>query len=113
MFFQRNNFVNIPKKGMVNALGAFAYVTAIALFIASLQNPNSPDSPAIKIMAPIGMLMLLVLSATVMGLLIFGAPVMLYVDGKKKEAVQLVSWTVASLAVITACMLAVMAYVSA
>ena len=112
MFFRNVNDQDGPKRGILNALAAFAYVLAVALFMTSLQNPGSPDSPEIKILAPIGFLMLFVLSAAVMGLLIFGAPVMRYIDGRKKEAIQLLGWTVGSLAVITLCTLSAVMFVS-
>jgi ABC-type Fe3+-siderophore transport system permease subunit len=112
MFFHRHSDEDVRKKGIVNALGAFTYVAAIVLFIASLQNPNTPDPPEFQILVPIGFLMLFVLSAAVMGMLIFGAPVMLYIDGKKKEAVKLLAWTVGSLAAITVCMLLAVMFVS-
>ncbi len=112
MFFHRHNDEDVRKKGVINALGAFVYVTAVALFISNLQNPDTPDSPEIKILAPIGFLMLFVLSAAVMGVLIFGSPAMLYIDGKKKESAQLLGWTVGSLAAITACTLLAVMFVS-
>lgn len=45
------------------------------------------------------MLTLLVISASVMGILIFGRPVMLYIDNKKKESVFMLFCTVGWLAV--------------
>ena len=47
-----------------------------------------------------------------MGVLIFGSPAMLYIDGKKKESAQLLGWTVGSLAAITACTLLAVMFVS-
>lgn len=111
MFFNHSNN-EVRKKGVVNALAAFAYVVTIASFMALLQNQNSPDSPEIKLLAPIGFLMLFVLSAAVMGTLIFGAPLMLYIDGKKKEAVQVFIWTLGSLATITVCALSAVFFAS-
>jgi len=105
MFFKHDDDKDIMKKGARNALAAFVYVSAVVAFMSSLQNPDSPDS--------LGFLMLFVLSAAVMGVLVFGSPVMLYVDGKKKEAVRLVGWTIASLAAITLCVLVVMTSVAA
>jgi len=45
--------------------------------------------------------MLFVLSATVVGSLVFGRPVYLYFEGKKKEAVALFLYTASFLALIT------------
>lgn len=87
------------KKGVRNAFGAFLYVAAVAMFMTVAERTFGQHEPGI--LGPIGFLMLFVTSAAVMGLLIFGGPVMLYIDGKKKEAVRLVGWTVGALAVIT------------
>lgn len=110
MFFFRRDDQDVPKRGVANALTAFAYVIAVVLFMSGAGKLFGSREPGI--LAPIGMLMLFVLSAAVMGLLIFGAPVMLYIDGKKKEAVRLVAWTVGSLAAITVCTLLVMTFLS-
>lgn len=110
MWFRGDKNVDIPKRGLFSALAAFTYVAAVVVFFSLLQNPDTPDSPAMDILAPLGLLMLFVLSAAVMGLLLFGRPVMLYIDGKKNEAVRLLAWTVGSFAVITACVLAVMTF---
>lgn len=59
--------------------------------------------------APVVFLSLLVISVATVGSLIFVKPVMLYIDGKKSEAVTLLFWTIASLAVITASILLVLA----
>lgn len=61
---------------------------------------------------PIGILMLLVVSAATVGLLIFGKPVMMYIDGKKKEAVTLVIYIIADLAAATALLFVIMAFIN-
>ena len=50
--------------------------------------------------APIIMLSLLVVSAAVMAILVFGRPVLLYLDNKKKEALAMLFYTIGWLAVI-------------
>ena len=52
-------------------------------------------------MWPLAFLMLFVLSAAIVGLLVFAKPVMMYLEGAKKEAVTLVFYIVAWLALIT------------
>jgi len=47
-------------------------------------------------------LLLLVISVSVMGTVIFARPAMWYLDGKKQEAVRLVLWTVGFLLVAAA-----------
>jgi hypothetical protein len=46
-------------------------------------------------------LMLLVFSAALMGILVFGQPAMWYVDGKKKEALYLLGYTMTVLLALT------------
>jgi hypothetical protein len=59
------------------------------------------------ILVPIAILSLLVLSVTVVGTLIFGRPVLIYLNGQKKEAIQFLGYTVLWMFLITAIVLAV------
>ena len=85
----------------LNALGTALYVVLVASFMFSLERifADTPDNA--NIMAPVAMLMLLVFSVALVGSLIFGRAVIWYSDGKKKEAVYLVVWTLGILFVIT------------
>ncbi len=49
--------------------------------------------PTFSLLIPICMLMLFVLSAAVMGILVFGQPILWYLDGKKQEAISLLMYT--------------------
>lgn len=104
MFWKQDKY-EMPKRGALHALAAFLYVFLVAMFISNIGHFMGPKDPAL---APVAMLMLLVVSAATMGLLVFGKPVMLYIDGKKREAVQMVGWTIAGLAAITVCVFAFM-----
>jgi len=53
------------------------------------------------ILAPITLLLLFVFSAALTGFLIFGKPAQLYVDGKKKEALSLLTYTLGFFSIIT------------
>ena len=88
----------IVKRAVVNALATAAYVTVIGLFMA---NANTVFGKHDKFLTPVVVLLLLVLSASVTGALLFGQPAMWYADGKKKQALQLLGLTLASLAVLT------------
>jgi|SRR4029453_9975532 hypothetical protein len=88
----------IVKRAVVNALATAAYVTAVGLFI---FNANTIFGKEDKLLTPVVALMLLVLSAAVTGSLLFGQPVMWYVDGKKKSALELLGATLACFAIIT------------
>lgn len=55
--------------------------------------PNKPDT----VFIPIAMLLLFVFSATLSGTIVLGRPILWYIDGKKKEAVMLFSYTLSLL----------------
>lgn len=88
----------IIKRAFINSFGTVAYVILIVSFLFSLQ-VLSPKEDTIII--PIAMLLLFVCSAAITGFLVFGKPIMLYIDGKKKEAVSLLSYTLVMLFLIT------------
>lgn len=89
---------NILKRAFLNALGTAGYVVLVVLFVFSLQAfQQEPDT----IFIPMAMLMLFICSAAITGFLVFGKPIMLYVDGKKREAVSLLAHTLGILFIIT------------
>jgi len=92
------------KKPIIHAASAMAYI--VGLFLLLFFGISEPDSPDPALM-PVIMLSLFVLSAAIMGYLFLGEPLMLYLDGKKKEAVRFFYQTVLSFAVFT--MLAIIA----
>ncbi len=81
-----------------HALLAFAYIFSIALFLNLVPEQMFKKAP--EFFAPIIMLLLFVVSAAVMAILVFGRPVMLYLDNKKKEALTMLFYTVGWLATI-------------
>lgn len=87
------------KNPILNAFAASAYiilgVTVMSLVTAPLR--NKPDT----FFAPIVFLSLLTLSVAVMAFLFFYQPLMLFIEGKKKEAVNHFVKTVSIFAVIT------------
>jgi hypothetical protein len=90
----------VVKHAAINALATFLYVILVASFIYFLgQILPGPDNKTVLI--PIAMLMLFVFSAALTGFLVLGRPVMWYLDGKKKEAVSLLLYTIGFLFVIT------------
>ena len=60
---------------------------------------SGPDPKTVII--PIAMLMLLVFSVALVGSLIFGRSIIWYLDGKRKEAVKLIIYTLGILFIIT------------
>ncbi len=90
---------SVMKRAVIDALGTTAYVAGVAYFMFSAGQAKWGTHNTLLI--PIVVLMLLVFSVAIVGWLIFGKPVLLYLDGKKKEAVALLGYTLGILAVIT------------
>ena len=78
-------------RGMLHSLGVFIYVLLFATFI---DKANAWFGTVDKsIITPAAALMMFVFSALVTGGLVLGGPIMLYLDGKKKEGVGLLIFT--------------------
>jgi hypothetical protein len=81
------------KTAGTNAVLTTGYIALISSFLfygtKFLGSTGKPDT----ILAPIVMLSLLVLSASITGFLIFGRPILWYWDGRKQEAVTLLGYT--------------------
>ena len=88
------------KNPIINALCAAGYISLVVSVInlISLTHKNKPDTA----FAPVVFLSLLTLSVTVMAFLFFYQPLQLFIEGKKKEAVNLFVKTVGVFAVFTA-----------
>lgn len=89
----------IIKKAFLNAGAAALYVVAIASFL--FYVPKSFAPAADNVLIPIVMLLLLVFSVALMGVLIFGRPILWYLDGKKQEAFSLLVYTLVIFLIIT------------
>ena len=95
----------MTKNPYINALSAFLYIVAIAsLMFYGTKNLPGPDS----VIAPIAVVSLFTLSAAVMGYIFGYQPLLLFLDGKRKEAVNLFLKTVATFAGITTVILALL-----
>lgn len=90
----------MSKNPIINALSASAYIILIVSVMTFVTQPlrNKPDT----FFAPIAFLSVLTLSVAVMGFLFFYQPLQLFIEGKKKEAVNLFVKTVGIFAAITA-----------
>ncbi len=86
----------IIKYAVINAVLTALYVIVIALFLSNAQSIFGPEEPK-TFLVPVVMLLLLVLSAAITGSLVFGRPVMWYLDGNKKEALSLLAYTIIAL----------------
>lgn len=95
--------INILKQGLLSAGLAAGYVALVSAFMAHAEKIFGGKEPGP--LGPVVFLLLFVVSASVMCLLVFGKPVMMYIDGKKREAVELLVSTIAILATITVLLL--------
>lgn len=89
----------IKKTAIKNALLTALYIVGVGSFMyyGSLIKIGRNNI----ILIPITMLLLFVCSAAITGYLIFGKPAIMYVDGKKKEALTLLTYTLFSFSLIT------------
>lgn len=89
----------MSKNPFINALSAAGYIgLVVSVFnLISQTQGDKPDTP----FAPVVFLSLLTLSVTVMAVLFFYQPLQLFIEGKKKEAVNLFVKTVGVFAAFT------------
>ena len=79
-------------KSLVNAAGVVLYTSAVAWLVFNGQKIFG--RPA-NFLMPLFMLLLLIISASITGLLVLGKPIHLYLTGFKKEAFTLLFATLA------------------
>jgi len=89
----------IRKTAFINALATALYVAAVGCFM--YYGGEVKLGRANTFLIPVTLLLLFVFSAALTGFLIFGKPAQMYVDGKKKEALSLLSYTLGIFSVIT------------
>jgi hypothetical protein len=92
----------MTKNHFVNALSAILYIAVVASVMYYGPKWTSPEE---TVVGPVAFLSLFVLSAAVTGTLFFLQPIQLYLDGEKKQAVNLSLSTLAVFGVITALIL--------
>ncbi|MEK7601594.1 MAG: hypothetical protein AAB480_03640 [Patescibacteria group bacterium] len=89
----------MTKNPYLNALFAGLYIIFIVLLIS--YGPALVRDKPDTILAPIAMLSLLVCSVAFMGYVFFFQPMQMFIDGQKREAVELFTKTLTTFAVIT------------
>jgi len=89
----------MTKNPYQNALLAAAYIVFVVLLIS--YGPALVRDKPDTILAPMAMLSLLVFSVAFMGYIFFFQPVLMYLDGQKREAVEFFTKTLVAFAVIT------------
>lgn len=82
---------DIRIKAFINSFLTSLYIIAIGLFFYYGSTIKLGKSHVF--LAPIALLFLFVFSASLTGYLIVGKPLQMYIDGKKKEALSLLSYT--------------------
>jgi len=92
--------------GLASALGEAVYVILVALF---MRNANHYFGINPTIFAMAAFLMIFVLSAAVSGALILGKPILMYLEGKKKEAIKLFAITLGWMLILLIILLAIVA----
>jgi hypothetical protein len=92
---------NTIKYAVINAFLTALYIIAIASFLFYAPKFFGSNMANNTVLMPIVMLSLLVFSAALVGSLIFGRPVLWYLDGKKNEAIPLLAYTLGIFLIIT------------
>ena len=88
----------IMQNAFINSIGTVAYIALVASFMFFTRDILPKEDTIFVI---VSILLLFVCSAAITGFLVFGKPIMLYIDGKKKEAVKLLSYTIFIILLIT------------
>lgn len=81
---------SLIQRSFLNALGTVAYVAVVATL---LQNGERVFGEMKNVTGPITFLTLFVLSAATTSSLVLGKPILMYLGGQKKEAVQMFIYT--------------------
>ena len=84
---------DIFKHASLNAIGTAIYVVLVASFLFYVPKALGLNDTADTVLTPILMLSLLVFSVALVGTLIFGRPVLWYLDGRKKDSITLLFYT--------------------
>ena len=74
-------------------INSFSTAVYIIIVVSLLHYFGTNFETSKTIIGPISALMLFVFSAAFTGMLVFGRPIMWYLDGKKKEALSLIFYT--------------------
>ncbi|MFA6099067.1 MAG: hypothetical protein WCV50_06055 [Patescibacteria group bacterium] len=86
----------ITTYSLLHSLGVVIYILIVAFIIWNAENVFGNMN---NILGPVAFLMLFTVSAAITGLLVFGRPVYLFLNGLKKEAIRFTFYTVGWLVV--------------
>jgi hypothetical protein len=93
---KRNNLI---LTSFLQALGVFIYILLVA---GILSEGNELFGKANQFWTPVAILLLFVISAAITGLLVLGKPIILYLNGAKKDGIKLFGYTITWLVLIMA-----------
>ena len=77
------------KYAFLDSIFTSVYIMIVAFFMTFMEK-SPPDT---KLFGPVAFIMLLVFSAAITGSLVFGRPILWYLDGNKKDAIKLLTYT--------------------
>jgi hypothetical protein len=89
----------VKRTALINSLATALYIILVGLFM--YYGSTIKIGRNNEFLAPVAMLFLFVFSAALTGFLMIGKPAQMYVDGKKKEALSLLKYTLAYFFIIT------------
>lgn len=105
--FRKDN-MNLWRRATINSIGTAIYIAIVAIL---MTNAEHLFGAATGVLGGVAILLLFTLSALIVGTLILGKPLMMYLDGNKKESVKLLLLTVLILAIITIVFLGVLVFI--
>ena len=82
---------NVVLWGLINAVGVLIYVLLVVLF---MRNGSSLLGNVDSLISGAVFLLLFVLSATVVGSIVFGKSFLLYLKDQRRDAIKVFLWTV-------------------
>lgn len=92
--------LKILKQSFYFSTLAVLYISFVTVVMRNASHLFGSDNIENKsFIGPVVFLLLIVISVAMMGMLIFGKPVMLYIDGKKREAVAMIVSTIGCLVI--------------
>ncbi len=89
---------NSLQTAAINSVATAIYIALVSLL---MTYGNKIFGDGQSVLSGVGILLLMTLSVLVVGSLVIGKPLMMYLDGSKKEAVKLLMQTILILAIIT------------
>jgi len=102
------NDKKLIKRSLIHGIAVFSYIVLIVWLLSNITSWFGEDDRGI--LAPVLILSIFVISALITGSLVLGKPLMLYLDGKKKDAVKMVFYTGLTILLIVICVFIIFAF---